>query len=203
MPTIKERIENHLPLFFLGALAVGFGAGFGAYKAVLEASNNTTVHRDHLAQLNNTIEQQSSKIEAKILDLNNANSKLKKLEEELSAKTKQAEDLNQAIRSRPVLDAVSLSGTWVGTANNTAIRFAITQSGTVVTGSDKGQHSADLTGRTSNGLILLRRCRPDLPSGCQIYGAKLVNENKLEGRFCHQDPKHGWSCTYEWQAQRL
>jgi hypothetical protein len=40
--TLKERIENHPVIWLLGVLAIGFISGFGAYKAILEVSRQST-----------------------------------------------------------------------------------------------------------------------------------------------------------------
>ncbi|MCP4330325.1 MAG: hypothetical protein GY791_18010 [Alphaproteobacteria bacterium] len=51
MATLKERIENHPAVFFLGAIVLGFLAGISAYQTVLEISNQTTVSRNELTAL--------------------------------------------------------------------------------------------------------------------------------------------------------
>ena len=53
MPTLKERVEDHLGVFFLGALLTGFLAGIAAYGGVLSMSNQTTIAKATLAQLQN------------------------------------------------------------------------------------------------------------------------------------------------------
>lgn len=51
MPTLRERLENNLPLFFLATLATGFAAGFGALRAIQEASDSVPVPRAVYEQL--------------------------------------------------------------------------------------------------------------------------------------------------------
>ena len=51
MATLRERIENSPAVFFLGAIVAGFLAGIGAYQAVLEISDLTTISRARLAVL--------------------------------------------------------------------------------------------------------------------------------------------------------
>jgi hypothetical protein len=51
MTTLRERIENNLPVFFLATLATGFAAGFATYRAIQEASNIVTIRRADLEQL--------------------------------------------------------------------------------------------------------------------------------------------------------
>ena len=51
MPSLKERVENNLAVFFLGALLVGFLSGVGAYEATLRISGRTTVALETLRSL--------------------------------------------------------------------------------------------------------------------------------------------------------
>jgi hypothetical protein len=45
-PSLKERIENNLVVFFLGALLTGFLAGLGAYQGALKLVDYTTVSNE-------------------------------------------------------------------------------------------------------------------------------------------------------------
>jgi hypothetical protein len=41
--SLEDRIKEHLPIFFLTILVMGFGAGIGAYRGLLEITNQETV----------------------------------------------------------------------------------------------------------------------------------------------------------------
>jgi hypothetical protein len=43
--SLKQSIENNLTIWTLAMVVAGFSAGFGAYKAMLDATNQTTVVR--------------------------------------------------------------------------------------------------------------------------------------------------------------
>lgn len=51
MPTLRERIENDLPVFFLATLVTGFVGGFAAYRGIQEASNVVQIRRSDFEQL--------------------------------------------------------------------------------------------------------------------------------------------------------
>jgi hypothetical protein len=46
--SLKSRLENHVVVLFLSALVGGFGAGIGAYKALLSISGQVVVSSDTL-----------------------------------------------------------------------------------------------------------------------------------------------------------
>ena len=48
MPTIKERVESNLVVFFLGAGVAGFISGIATYDAILRISGRTTIASDVL-----------------------------------------------------------------------------------------------------------------------------------------------------------
>lgn len=64
MATLKERIENHLGVFFLGALLVGFIAGISVYEGILRISDRTTIARDNLQVLNDKLKASETRITA-------------------------------------------------------------------------------------------------------------------------------------------
>jgi hypothetical protein len=60
VPTLKERIENNLPLFFLSALVSGFVAGIGAYEGTLKITDHTTIANETLSKLKESAEKKGS-----------------------------------------------------------------------------------------------------------------------------------------------
>jgi hypothetical protein len=46
--SLKSRVENHVVVLFLSALVVGFGAGIGAYKALISISGQVVVSSEAL-----------------------------------------------------------------------------------------------------------------------------------------------------------
>lgn len=52
---LKENIENNVVVWLLGTLAVGFGAGFGAYGTILQVSDLTTITRAEKADLERAV----------------------------------------------------------------------------------------------------------------------------------------------------
>ena len=51
MPSIKQQVEDHPLVYFFGTLLVGFMAGIGVYKFLLDVSGQTTVSRETLERL--------------------------------------------------------------------------------------------------------------------------------------------------------
>lgn len=43
--SIRQKVEDHAVVFFLGTLVLGFGAGLGTYKGILSAANLVAVPR--------------------------------------------------------------------------------------------------------------------------------------------------------------
>ncbi len=60
MATLREQLENHPAVFFLGAILAGFLAGIGGYESVLRISNQTTISNDELADLRRRAESNES-----------------------------------------------------------------------------------------------------------------------------------------------
>ncbi len=46
--SLKSRVENHVVVLFLSTLVVGFGAGIGAYKALISLSGQVVVSSETL-----------------------------------------------------------------------------------------------------------------------------------------------------------
>lgn len=51
MATLRERVENHPVVFFLGVILAGFLAGLAAYEGVLNMSGQTLISSSRLADL--------------------------------------------------------------------------------------------------------------------------------------------------------
>ena len=51
MATLKQRIENHPAVLFLGALIVGFLAGIGAYEGIMAMTDRSPVSNSRIAEL--------------------------------------------------------------------------------------------------------------------------------------------------------
>lgn len=49
--SIKQKVEDNIVVFFLGALLTGFTAGLGAYKFALEIAKMDLIPKDELARL--------------------------------------------------------------------------------------------------------------------------------------------------------
>ena len=50
MATIREKVENNVVVFLLTAVITGFGAGFGAYPAILAVSGREAVDKERIEQ---------------------------------------------------------------------------------------------------------------------------------------------------------
>ena len=50
--SLKSRVENHVAVLFLSALGVGFGAGIGAYKALISISGQVVVSSEAWDRMN-------------------------------------------------------------------------------------------------------------------------------------------------------
>ena len=57
---LKEQVENHPVVWFLGALAIGFAAGAGAYKGVLEIAGLDVISEERLARMERLEEQDTT-----------------------------------------------------------------------------------------------------------------------------------------------
>jgi len=123
MVKLKERVENNPVVFFLGAILIGFLAGSGAYKAVLEISNQSTISKSTLDSLQQTIKTQDGQLNQLRSDVSDATKKLQgfstqldqertengKLQNEVSAlrgqlgqKAIEMEDLTKKLQSAAV-----------------------------------------------------------------------------------------------------
>ncbi len=51
MSTVKERVEGHPVVFFLGALLVGYIAGIATYGFLISATDRTTISKEKLDEL--------------------------------------------------------------------------------------------------------------------------------------------------------
>jgi hypothetical protein len=47
----RQKVEENVIIFLLSMLVVGFGAGFGAYRAIIEASNETMIPKTRKDEL--------------------------------------------------------------------------------------------------------------------------------------------------------
>lgn len=61
-PSLKERIENKLVVFFLGSLLTGFVAGLAVYQGALKLVDYTAVSNDALRTLKDDIEKKGKEI---------------------------------------------------------------------------------------------------------------------------------------------
>ncbi|RYU58538.1 hypothetical protein EWI61_10200 [Methylolobus aquaticus] len=55
--SFKQTVEENVVIWLLGMLALGFGAGFGAYRTILEVSDQTTILKTRKADLESKEEQ--------------------------------------------------------------------------------------------------------------------------------------------------
>ena len=62
MSTIREKIENNLIVWLLGALLMGFLSGIGTYKAALEIMKLETISEDRLKILTEGVMQGSGQL---------------------------------------------------------------------------------------------------------------------------------------------
>jgi hypothetical protein len=63
-PSLKERIENNLVVFFLGTLVAGFLAGVSVYQGALKAVDYTSVSNESLRVLRENVEKGRNDITA-------------------------------------------------------------------------------------------------------------------------------------------
>lgn len=62
MATLKERVDSHPAVFFLGAIVAGFVAGFIAYRTILEITNQVVIPEIELETLHKKIATLESQI---------------------------------------------------------------------------------------------------------------------------------------------
>lgn len=74
--SFKQAIENHIGLFFLGTLAIGFASGWGAFSAIQLASGHTSISVDRLKQLESSDAQDKRKLLARQEELEIEQAKL-------------------------------------------------------------------------------------------------------------------------------
>jgi hypothetical protein len=63
-PSLKERIENNLVVFFFASLLTGFLAGLGVYQGALKLVDYSPISNDALRALRDTVENKSKTIAA-------------------------------------------------------------------------------------------------------------------------------------------
>lgn len=63
-PTLKERIENNLIVFFLGSLLAGFMAGLGTFQGALKLVDYTPTSNDSLRALREDLERKKEEVMA-------------------------------------------------------------------------------------------------------------------------------------------
>lgn len=80
--SIKEKLENNIALIVLGSLCAGFGAGFGAFKAISDIKSN--VSSPHQSVSSAPIDCEEVKNTA-MSDCANKDNKIKELEGSLSS----------------------------------------------------------------------------------------------------------------------
>ena len=79
----KEKIEKNIYIWLVSILLTGFGAGFGAYKLILEISDLTTISNEYKTQLlksGDEIEEEKTKVETIRNDLMKERLRVKELE---------------------------------------------------------------------------------------------------------------------------
>jgi hypothetical protein len=67
--SFKEAIENHIALFFLGTLTVGFASGWGAYRAIQIATGQTSISIDRLKELERPVTVDKNALQTKVEEL--------------------------------------------------------------------------------------------------------------------------------------
>jgi hypothetical protein len=67
--SLNQTIEDHIVLFFLGTLAIGFTAGWGAFSAIQLATGHTSISVDRLRQLEGPEAQEKKALLDKLGDL--------------------------------------------------------------------------------------------------------------------------------------
>jgi hypothetical protein len=63
-PSLKERIENNLVVFFLGTVLAGFLAGLGTYQGALKLVDYTSISNGELRMLKDNLEKDRTEIAA-------------------------------------------------------------------------------------------------------------------------------------------
>lgn len=65
----KQAVEEHIAIFFLGTLAIGFAAGWGAFSAIQLATGHTSISIDRLKQLEGPDAQDKKALLVKLQEL--------------------------------------------------------------------------------------------------------------------------------------
>lgn len=98
--------------------------------------------------------------------------------------------------------AHDLGGTWVGTQNQSNLRLNLTNDGgRAFSGTETGVGSSVVRhGRVDRQSVTFVRHNNELQYPQFFSG--VLEDGEMYGSFCHHDPRHGWSCNFEWWAKK-